>query len=185
MTATALPGTLFAHRERIEEIASVLARNGLGLWARRGSGLLDHRVLQEVRAHVVGPDVAELSDGERLRNALTELGTTWVKFGQMLSLRPDIVGADIAGERARLQGAVAADPPGVAKRMVEAELGMDVAELYQSFEPEPFASGSVAQVHRATLQDGTAGAGQGLHDGPARRAREAPQRVGRVPEYPE
>jgi ubiquinone biosynthesis protein len=183
MTATALPGTLFAHRKRIEEIASVLALNGLGLWALRGSGLLDHGVLQELSAHVVRPDVAELSDGERLRNALTQLGTTWVKFGQMLSLRPDIVGADMAGELAQLQGAVAADPPGVAKRTVEAELGKDVSELYQSFEPEPFASGSVAQVHRATLEDGTAVAVKVLHDGTAERVREDLEMMSALAEY--
>jgi ubiquinone biosynthesis protein len=57
---------------------------------------------------VVGPDVAELSDGERFRNALVELGTTWVKFGQMLSLRPDVVGSDVAAE---LEGCRVRCPP--------------------------------------------------------------------------
>ena len=58
------------------------------------------------------PQIVSMSDGERLRRALTELGTTWVKFGQMLSLRPDVVGDDVAEELAKLQATVAPDPPG-------------------------------------------------------------------------
>jgi ubiquinone biosynthesis protein len=167
-----LTGTLIVHRKRLEEIASVLVRNGLAAWVPRGSGLLDSSVMQKLPDHVVGPDVTDLSQGERLRNALTELGTTWVKFGQMLSLRPDVVGTDVAGELEQLQGAVAADPPGVAQQTVETELGKDVSQLYRSFEEEPFASGSVAQVHRATLDDGTAVAVKVVHDGAAERVRE-------------
>ena len=90
-----------------------------------------------------------MSDGERLRRALTELGTTWIKLGQMLSLRPDIVGDDVAVEPAKLQATVAPDPPGVAQALVERELGGSVTDHFRTFEPEPMASGSVAQVHRA------------------------------------
>ncbi len=149
-----------------------MARNGLASWVPRGSGLIDAGLWQELRDQVVGPEVTELSQGERLRNALSELGTTWVKFGQMLSLRPDVVGADVATELEQLQGAVPADPPGVAQRTVESELGKGVGDLYGSFEPEPFASGSVAQVHRATLDDGSAVAVKVVHDGAAERVRE-------------
>src|SRR5207342_939070 len=94
------------------------------------------------------PEDLEVTDGARLRNALTELGTTWIKFGQMLSLRPDVVGEDVAEELAKLQATVPADAPGLAVALVERELGAPVQELYGEFEPEPFASGSVAQVHR-------------------------------------
>jgi ubiquinone biosynthesis protein len=167
-----LSGTLIAHRKRLGEVAAVLARNGLAAWVPRASGLLDTGVLERLRDQVVGPEVTDLSPGARLRNALTELGTTWVKFGQMLSLRPDVVGADVAAELEQLQGAVPADPPGVAQRTVEAELGKPVADLYGSFDPEPFASGSVAQVHRATLTDGTPVAVKVVHDGAAERVRE-------------
>ena len=110
-----------------------------------------------------------MSAGERLRSALVELGTTWIKFGQMLSLRPDVVGDDIAQELTKLQATVPADPPGLAQALLERELGAPAAELYGSFEAEPFASGSVAQVHRATLTDGTAVAVKVLHDGVERR----------------
>jgi ubiquinone biosynthesis protein len=167
-----LTGTLIAHRKRLGEVAGVLARNGLAAWVPRGSGLLDASTLQKLRDQVVGPEVADLSEGQRLRNALTELGTTWVKFGQMLSLRPDVVGADVAVELEQLQGAVPADPPGVAQRTVEKELGKGVSDLYLSFEKEPFASGSVAQVHRATLVDGTSVAVKVVHDRAVERVRE-------------
>jgi ubiquinone biosynthesis protein len=83
----------------------------------------------------------------------------------MLSLRPDVVGEDVAAELAKLQATVPPDPPGVSQATVEGELGGPVGELYGSFEPEPFASGSVAQVHRATLADGTPVAVKVLHDG--------------------
>lgn len=167
-----LTGTLIRHRKRLGEVAGVLARNGLAAWVPPGDGLLDAGVLKKLRAQTVGAEITELSEGERLRNALTELGTTWVKFGQMLSLRPDVVGAEVAAELEELQGAVPADPPGVARRTVEQELGMDVTDLYASFDDEPFASGSVAQVHRATLIDGTSAAVKVVHDGAAQRVRE-------------
>jgi ubiquinone biosynthesis protein len=150
-----LTGTLIAHRKRLAEVAAILARTGLAAWIPRGSGLLDAGTFQKLRDQAVGPDVANLSEGERLRNVLTELGTTWVKFGQMLSLRPDVVGADVAVELEQLRAAVPPDPPGVAQQTVENELGKPVSELYASFEKEPFASGSVAQVHRASSADGT------------------------------
>ena len=74
----------------------------------------------------VTPEELEATNGQRLRGALTELGTTYIKFGQMLSLRPDLVGEDIANELATLQATVPADPPGVAQRTVEAQLGAAV-----------------------------------------------------------
>jgi ubiquinone biosynthesis protein len=167
-----LTGTLIAHRKRLGEVAAILARNGLAAWIPRGSGLLDGGTMQKLRDQVVGPDVANLSEGEKLRNVLTELGTTWVKFGQMLSLRPDVVGADVATELEQLQAAVPPDPPGVAQRTVEKDLGKPVSALYASFEKEPFASGSVAQVHRATSADGTSLAVKVVHDGAAERVHE-------------
>jgi ubiquinone biosynthesis protein len=178
-----LTGTLLVHRKRLDEIARVLARDGLAAWVQRGSGLVDSAVMQRLTERVVDPDIVNMSEGERLRNALTELGTTWVKFGQMLSLRPDVVGTDVAAELEQLQGAVPADPPGVAQQTVEKELGRDVTELFASFEKEPFASGSVAQVHRAVLDDGTAVAVKVVHDGAAERVREDLELMAGIADY--
>ena len=160
-----LPAALMRHRARLDEIAGVFAKYGFAAWVQRGSGLVSTRVMQGLVDRHVDPEIVSMSDGERLRRALTELGTTWVKFGQMLSLRADVVGDDVAAELARLQATVAPDPAGVAQALVERELGAAVSDFFGSFDPEPMASGSVAQVHRATLPDGTAVAVKVLHDG--------------------
>jgi len=160
-----LPAALMRHRVRLDEIAGVFAKYGFAAWVQRGSGLVSTRVVQGLVDRHVDPQIVSMSDGERLRRALTELGTTWVKFGQMLSLRPDVVGDDAAEELVKLQAAVAPDPPGVAQALVERELGAAVSDFFGSFDPEPMASGSVAQVHRATFPDGTAVAVKVLHDG--------------------
>ena len=167
-----LPAALVRHRERLDEIAEVLAKYGFAAWVQRGSGLVSARVMKGLVDHYVDPEIVAMSDGERLRRALTELGTTWIKFGQMLSLRPDVVGDDVAVELTKLQATVAADPPGVAQALVERELGAAVSDLYGTFDPEPMASGSVAQVHRATLHDGTAVVVKVLHDGVEHRVLE-------------
>jgi ubiquinone biosynthesis protein len=157
--------TLLKHRDRLNEIARVLTRHGLAAWAARGSGIADVGPVGSLVSRAVTPEEIDASDGQRLRGALTELGTTYIKFGQMLSLRPDLVGEDVADELSSLQATVPADPPGVAQRNAEGQLGKPVGELFGSFETEPFASGSVAQVHRATFVDGTAVAVKVLHDG--------------------
>ena len=167
-----LPVALVRHRERLDEIGEVFAKYGFAAWVQRGSGLVSARVMKGLVDHYVDPQIVAMSDGERLRRALTELGTTWIKFGQMLSLRPDLVGGDVALELTKLQSTVPADAAGVAQALVERELGGSVSELYRSFDKEPMASGSVAQVHRATLPDGTAVVVKVLHDGVEHRVLE-------------
>ena len=169
---TDVAGTLIHHRKRLNEIAGVLAHHRLASWAARGAGIAGVAPVEHLISRAMSPEEREMSEGERLRGALTDLGTTFIKFGQTLSLRPDLVGEDIANELAKLQASVPPDPPGVAQATVEAELGKAVGELYGSFETEPFASGSVAQVHRATLADGTGVAVKVLHDGADAKVRD-------------
>ncbi len=92
---------------------------------------------------------------ERVLLVLEELGTTFIKFGQILSTRPDLVGEDIANELAKLQD----DVPPVAfesiKKVVEEELNSPLKELFLEFNEKPIASASIAQVHQAKLKDGT------------------------------
>ena len=95
------------------------------------------------------------SRGQRLRLALEELGPVFVKFGQLLSTRPDLVPADMVSELDKLQDNV---PPFAGQEfinIVEAALGDNVDNLFGHFSREPLASASVAQVHAATLNDGT------------------------------
>jgi len=95
------------------------------------------------------------SRGERLRRALESLGPIFVKFGQLLSTRPDLVPADICDELAQLQDNVAPFSSARFRTIVEEALDGNVDEIFQSFDAEPLASASVAQVHAATLKDGS------------------------------
>ena len=92
--------------------------------------------------------------GQRLREALERLGPIFVKFGQMLSTRRDLLPADIADELARLQDRVPPFPTEVAVAIIERAFGRPLHEVFARFEREPVASASIAQVHFATLRDG-------------------------------
>jgi ubiquinone biosynthesis protein len=92
--------------------------------------------------------------GERLRRALEDLGPIFVKFGQVVSTRRDLLPPDIADELARLQDRVPPFDEALAKARIEASLGKPVAELFGSFDAAPLAAASIAQVHAATLVDG-------------------------------
>lgn len=96
----------------------------------------------------------DLPRGVRLRRALEELGPVFIKFGQMLSTRRDLLPADIADELAKLQDNVPPFPQRESVAIIEKALGKPVSELFASFESTPMASASVAQVHCATLHSG-------------------------------
>ncbi|MBS0261359.1 MAG: AarF/ABC1/UbiB kinase family protein [Planctomycetes bacterium] len=91
---------------------------------------------------------------QRIRLALEELGPTFVKFGQVISTRPDLVPAPIIAELEKLQEHVPPFAGDEAVRIVEAELGAPVGQLFASFDPTPLAAGSLGQVHRAVHFDG-------------------------------
>lgn len=101
-------------------------------------------------------DVRPLSRGARIRLALNELGPIFVKAGQILSTRRDLVPADIADELALLQDQVPPFPGDQARAIIERELKQPIGQLYASFDPVPLASASISQVHGATLHDGRA-----------------------------
>lgn len=129
---------------RLREITTVLARHGFG-HLLRGAGL-------EVEGE---PIDARLPVGRRIRTVLTDLGPTFVKLGQVLSVRPDIVPRDILDELEKLQDEVPPAPFEEVQAALEAELGGAIEDRFSSFERMPMASASIAQVHRALLHDGT------------------------------
>ncbi|MBP7914136.1 MAG: ubiquinone biosynthesis regulatory protein kinase UbiB [Vitreoscilla sp.] len=92
--------------------------------------------------------------GVRLRLALEHLGPIFIKFGQVLSTRRDLLPLDVADELAKLQDSVPPFPAAQARAIVEAELRQPIEAVFSSFDAEPIASASVAQVHFATLKDG-------------------------------
>nr|WP_078083981.1 ubiquinone biosynthesis regulatory protein kinase UbiB [Microbulbifer mangrovi] len=101
----------------------------------------------------VGGKIKRMSRGERLRRALEDLGPIYVKFGQLLSTRPDLLPPDMVLELNQLQDNVPPYPADQCIARIEAALGAPVDELFAEFEREPLASASVAQVHAARLKD--------------------------------
>jgi len=99
---------------------------------------------------------AKGSSEERLRGALIALGPVFIKFGQTLSTRRDLLPPDLANELALLQDRVPPFEGAQARKLIEKQLGASVDELFAEFDAEPLASASVAQVHPARLKDGRA-----------------------------
>jgi len=135
---------------RAGEILGVLAKYGLADWVKGWN----YSWIQERIQSYDGQHIPDLTLGERLRRAFIELGTTFIKLGQVLSTRPDLVGPDIARELAHLQANTAADSPEKVRAIIEAEFGKPLATLFARFEDAPLASASIAQVHCARLHTG-------------------------------
>jgi ubiquinone biosynthesis protein len=135
---------------RVAEIAGVLAKYELSGWL--SSIPAPH--LREFLQKSQGAALKDLSREERIRLALTELGTTFIKVGQMMSTRADLFGPELASELGKLQSQTPPDAPDVVLATVEAELGKPAEEAFLEFDSVAFASASVAQVHRARLRTG-------------------------------
>jgi ubiquinone biosynthesis protein len=135
---------------RLSEIAQVAVRHGFGYFFET------HRLndlLPWGQKPVIDPAAAS-ERGAHLREMLDELGPTFVKFGQVLSTRPDIVPPDIISELRGLQDDVRPFPFEQARQVIEAELGLSLERAFLDFEPTPIAAASIGQVHRATLPNG-------------------------------
>jgi ubiquinone biosynthesis protein len=141
---------------RLSEIAQVMVRHGFGyfLEAHKLTDLLPGRSAEARLAAAAAEGASASVRGQHLRDLLDELGPTFVKFGQLLSTRPDVVPPDIISELRALQDDVRPFPFEQAERVIEEDLGNSLERLFLDFAPEPVAAASIGQVHRATLPNG-------------------------------
>lgn len=149
-------GRTYRHLNRYRQILTILFKYGFG-------DLLEMLKIDqyiEVGLQMIsrnrGARVERLTRPQRLRMAFEELGPTYIKLGQILSTRPDLIPMDFIQELSKLQDDVPAFPFKEVCKVVESEFGRPPEELFDSLEEEPQASASIGQVHRAVLKDGEA-----------------------------
>lgn len=145
-------GRTYRHFRRYREVAAVLLRHQFGDLVR-GMGL-DRYLPRRKRRESSSPEMQPLTRYERVRMAFEELGPSFVKLGQFLSTRPDIVPDPMIREFVKLQDTVKPFPAEQVREIVEMELGKKTETLFASFEWTPHASASIAQVHRAVSPSG-------------------------------
>lgn len=148
-----MPPQLARDAGRFRDVASILLKYGLADWLSQLDLGLPERISQLFKA-ADGRRLFELSTAERIRLAITELGTTAIKIGQILSTRADLVGPDVAEELRKLQADVPADPPEVVRHALLQQFGCHAEDIFAEFDDIAFASASIGQVHKATLFDG-------------------------------
>jgi ubiquinone biosynthesis protein len=139
---------------RYKEIIAVFTKHGFGMLFRRFETRYPFNKKNRISNAGTAPDNAEASAGKRLRLALEELGPAFVKLGQILSIRQDILPAEISDELKKLQDSVQPFPFSKVKALIEAEFDDDLEHIYQKFDERPLAAASISQVHRAMLFSG-------------------------------
>jgi ubiquinone biosynthesis protein len=144
----------YRHLNRYRQIVAILVRYGFG-------DVLDSLKVEqylEMGLEMLGgkqrEKVERFSRAERVRMALEELGPTFVKLGQILSTRPDLIPVEFIREFQKLQDDVAPFGYDDAKQIVEEELNRPIEDMFAMFEKEPLAAASIGQAHRARLKDG-------------------------------
>ena len=133
--------------ERLRQIAAVLAVHGFG-------EVVERTGLASLIPGRKRGDGGRMPAGIRLRKVLEDLGPSFVKLGQIMSTRPDLIPEDILIELKKLQDEVPPVPFDAIREQVERELGCELADVYTWFDESPLASASIAQVHRARLKEG-------------------------------
>jgi ubiquinone biosynthesis protein len=140
------------HLDRSRQLSGVLARHGLDYLAG-AVGLERFAVTQKLFGHA--NNQAAFTQPEHLRMALEEMGTTFIKLGQILSTRADLLPPEYLAELTKLQDAAPPVASEAIQQTLVAELGQPLKTLFASFDPEPLAAASIGQAHAATLPDGT------------------------------
>ncbi len=141
---------IYRNVNRWGEIFSILSKYGLAGWLSRFDFSLGKSLLKNRNGQVLANERRET----RIRLAMEELGPTFIKLGQIMSTRPDVVGTELANELQKLQTEVPGDSLEQVAAVIEAELGQPLASVFAEFSDEPVASASIGQVHRARLHTG-------------------------------
>ena len=149
MKITAIP-QLYRNLRRWREILAVLRRYGLADWLTHFR--LPFRDSLKDRG---GIPLSKYSREQRVRMALTDLGPTFIKLGQILASRPDLVGPSLSEELKQLRANVAPDRTDQVRETLRSELGEDYESHFQTIDFDPLATASIGQVHRAVLNDGS------------------------------
>ncbi len=138
--------------ERVGQILNILVQFQIGGYVEK--------LIQAENLHIhisrrsASAEIKRMTQPERFARMFEELGTSFVKFGQILATREDIIGPDYAIELAKLHDDMKPFPTADARRIIKDELGKSVEQIFSKFEDKPMASASIAQVHRARLKNG-------------------------------
>ncbi len=136
----------YKHFQRYQEIVRILGKHGFGFLVRQ------QNTLESLRQKFFGGGKKyNLSASVRIRLTLEELGVTFIKIGQFLSTRPDLLPTEWIEELSKLQDQVPPFPFTEARNLIQAELGCPLEDIFASIETEPLAVASIGQVHRAVL----------------------------------
>ncbi len=147
-------GRPIRHANRYLEILGVLIKYGFADLVSRSGLEKAINLSRKVVLKKADPSVYQLSSWERIRLVFEELGPTYIKFAQLLSIRGDLIPLELVTELEKLQDKVPPFPSEEAKKLIERELETEMEDLFLEFDDQPIAAGSIAQVHKAVLLTG-------------------------------